>query len=536
MLQEKLTLHESRSGRATVGAFASNQIVPGLIPSGVTDRFSMWELCVDDSVGPRPIEDKVDFQCYALPISEWARLHLSNSHLHYSVLLYAQLFNDGTRHRDTFHPGFRHTCGYLLLHACKHEVKCRPFTTRHDVMTAFLAALLGSQPTTEHITNYKKAPVFPNTFIHFPRKNVGLEDANRTTAYPAEGTRSSEWRVVACEFDIDSSLVAPKYAYGLLGTGITSLKLPCASCHSLSSAPVDHVTLTVDIVWGRLVLGTSAEYESRYILNFNWLDYSPPTYVRSLPDFCLWESCRMMAQVSEFSRRSPVSPLPIHSGAAPHAPRLTLTGSQDLDVKSRQPWPRVRAAARAAGREEQLDGLAGSTEVQATSRQPVRARGGAEELFVTSRSCARDASSLSLSLLGAGAAGRHDRRRRALASGFAAPRPPTYRRCSRCVVQHLPPRHGLLNDLPLPPSLSATGAPASPLPLCERGVQISAAERTTLHFYVPHSYTSNHVGANYLGRKLADDGFDINLDIHKYRHNTHYLQNICIGLTHNDCP
>ncbi|KAJ8868063.1 hypothetical protein PR048_031872 [Dryococelus australis] len=40
-----------------------------------------------------------------------------------------------------------------------------------------------------HTTRYKKTPVFPNTFIHFPRKNVGLEDANRTTAYPAEGTR-----------------------------------------------------------------------------------------------------------------------------------------------------------------------------------------------------------------------------------------------------------------------------------------------------------------------------------------------------------
>ncbi|KAJ8872734.1 hypothetical protein PR048_026349 [Dryococelus australis] len=51
----------------------------------------------------------------------------------------------------------------------------------------------------------EKTPVFPNTFIHSPRKNVGLEDANRTTAYLAEGTR---WRVVACEFD--SLLVAPK--------------------------------------------------------------------------------------------------------------------------------------------------------------------------------------------------------------------------------------------------------------------------------------------------------------------------------------
>ncbi|KAJ8890109.1 hypothetical protein PR048_009616 [Dryococelus australis] len=60
---------------------------------------------------------------------------------------------------------------------------------------------------TEYIANYNKAPVFSNTFIHFPRENVRLEDANGTTAYPAEGTRSSMWRVVACEFD--SSLVTP---------------------------------------------------------------------------------------------------------------------------------------------------------------------------------------------------------------------------------------------------------------------------------------------------------------------------------------
>ncbi|KAJ8898009.1 hypothetical protein PR048_003369 [Dryococelus australis] len=53
----------------------------------------------------------------------------------------------------------------------------------------------------------KKTPVFPNTFTRFPGENVGLEDANRTAAYPAEGMRSIMWRVVACEFD--SSLVAP---------------------------------------------------------------------------------------------------------------------------------------------------------------------------------------------------------------------------------------------------------------------------------------------------------------------------------------
>ncbi|KAJ8867630.1 hypothetical protein PR048_031433 [Dryococelus australis] len=63
------------------------------------------------------------------------------------------------------------------------------------------------------ITNYRKNPVFPNTFSHFPRENVGLEDANRTTAYPAEETRSSMWRVVACE--LNSSLVAPTGSCGV---------------------------------------------------------------------------------------------------------------------------------------------------------------------------------------------------------------------------------------------------------------------------------------------------------------------------------
>ncbi|KAJ8874480.1 hypothetical protein PR048_025340 [Dryococelus australis] len=64
-------------------------------------------------------------------------------------------------------------------------------------------ALLWNQPNPngERITNYKETPVFPNTFIHFPRK---LEDANRTPAYLA--------RYVSCEFD--SSLVATRLRGG----------------------------------------------------------------------------------------------------------------------------------------------------------------------------------------------------------------------------------------------------------------------------------------------------------------------------------
>ncbi|KAJ8871390.1 hypothetical protein PR048_027707 [Dryococelus australis] len=44
-----------------------------------------------------------------------------------------------------------------------------------------------------------KTLVSPNTLILFPRKNVGLEDANRATAYPAEGARqgNSRFRLIA---------------------------------------------------------------------------------------------------------------------------------------------------------------------------------------------------------------------------------------------------------------------------------------------------------------------------------------------------
>ncbi|KAJ8890028.1 hypothetical protein PR048_009534, partial [Dryococelus australis] len=64
-----------------------------------------------------------------------------------------------------------------------------------------------------------KTPVFPNTFIHFPRKNVGLGDANRTAAYPAEGTQAAK-RHTSSEFD--SSLVAPRGRSGSVDRAIPS--------------------------------------------------------------------------------------------------------------------------------------------------------------------------------------------------------------------------------------------------------------------------------------------------------------------------
>ncbi|KAJ8867470.1 hypothetical protein PR048_031272 [Dryococelus australis] len=55
---------------------------------------------------------------------------------------------------------------------------------------------------------------------------------------------------------------------------------------------------------------------------------------RFTPDFRKWESCHTMSLVGGFSRGSLVAP-PLHSKAAPYSPHFTLTGSQDLTVKSR---------------------------------------------------------------------------------------------------------------------------------------------------------------------------------------------------------
>ncbi|KAJ8865845.1 hypothetical protein PR048_033367 [Dryococelus australis] len=58
------------------------------------------------------------------------------------------------------------------------------------------------------VINYKKTPVRSNTFIDFPGKSAGLVGANRTTAYPAEGTRLSLWvtanRLMHCHYSLDA--------------------------------------------------------------------------------------------------------------------------------------------------------------------------------------------------------------------------------------------------------------------------------------------------------------------------------------------
>ncbi|KAJ8868474.1 hypothetical protein PR048_030002 [Dryococelus australis] len=95
-------------------------------------------------------------------------------------------------------------CPVVLTHA-NAAVCARAGDTRNAGLLADF-----TPPTILQIT--RKLPFFPNTLIHFPRGNVALEDANRLTAYLAEGTRSSVRHVVAGEFD--SSLVAPGYRLG----------------------------------------------------------------------------------------------------------------------------------------------------------------------------------------------------------------------------------------------------------------------------------------------------------------------------------
>ncbi|KAJ8869207.1 hypothetical protein PR048_030779 [Dryococelus australis] len=74
-----------------------------------------------------------------------------------------------------------------------------------------------------------------------------------------------------------------------------------------------------------------------------WLDYSPPTRAKwarfrawSLPDFRMWELCRAMPLVGEFSQGFPVFPRPMHSGAALYPRRFILISSEDLAAKSHQ--------------------------------------------------------------------------------------------------------------------------------------------------------------------------------------------------------
>ncbi|KAJ8878626.1 hypothetical protein PR048_019208 [Dryococelus australis] len=66
------------------------------------------------------------------------------------------------------------------------------------------------------------------------------------------------------------------------------------------------------------------------------------------PYFQISYSCRTMPMIGRFSRRSPDSP-PMHSGAAPHSPHLTLIGSQDHDRSTRSPPTKVNRVQSPAG-------------------------------------------------------------------------------------------------------------------------------------------------------------------------------------------
>ncbi|KAJ8886048.1 hypothetical protein PR048_012254 [Dryococelus australis] len=86
---------------------------------------------------------------------------------------------------------------------------------------------------------------------------------------------------------------------------------------------------------------TTATLQNKGATLDDWLDCSPPTKANrvqspaeSLQDFRKWESCRTMLLVGGFSWGFPVSPPPLHSGAAPCSPHFTLIVSQHLVVNS----------------------------------------------------------------------------------------------------------------------------------------------------------------------------------------------------------
>ncbi|KAJ8872576.1 hypothetical protein PR048_026182 [Dryococelus australis] len=137
--------------------------------------------------------------------------------------------------------------------------------------------------------NYKKTPVFPNIFINFPRKKVGLEEANRTTAYPAEVT----WLVTEDLEHVASCCLRDRFI---------------DSCSNMYRTPAVRLL---------------ASHQGDPGL----------TSGRFTPDFRRWESCRTMPLDGGLSRDLPFT-LPFHSVAALYSTHSTLIGSQGLDVKS----------------------------------------------------------------------------------------------------------------------------------------------------------------------------------------------------------
>ncbi|KAJ8868938.1 hypothetical protein PR048_030479 [Dryococelus australis] len=69
------------------------------------------------------------------------------------------------------------------------RAKYNPFTVAPNFSEALLKFCFQDIPPLQMLCYELRETVFPNTFIHFPRENVELEDANITTAYPAEVMR-----------------------------------------------------------------------------------------------------------------------------------------------------------------------------------------------------------------------------------------------------------------------------------------------------------------------------------------------------------
>ncbi|KAJ8867239.1 hypothetical protein PR048_031038 [Dryococelus australis] len=260
----------------------------------------------------------------------------------------------------------------------KHGRCCRSteYNTNPDITFLWVMLLVAAATVTQW--RAMRNARFPGIFTHFPRENVGLEEANRTTSYPA--------RVVDCEFD--SSLVA----------------LDCGKCESHHrGSKLDPRSTLKTVAPFEFIAGLEIEIKS--ISNRrNWrfeisirdqqpslangrVAYSP---VSSPPNRKPSAACSnqsdiqivasveaaMVTSEQQCYRRRGITdagaqdssanikarihevgkqlgdlqfPQLLHSGAAPYSHRFNLIGSQDLDVKN---WKNISTPLPTATREQ----------------------------------------------------------------------------------------------------------------------------------------------------------------------------------------
>ncbi|KAJ8867021.1 hypothetical protein PR048_032883 [Dryococelus australis] len=181
---------------------------PGSIPGRATPNFRTWESCramplVGGFSRGSPVPPALSFgRCSRLT----SIIHIGSQDL--DVKSRPNLFThseQGRVDRDEWEdvdPGE----GKVGEEASGHCDLARAVCSLVGAVGGHLHSRPSHCRSTHTLASLQKTPVFSNTFIYFPRENVGLEDANRTTAYPAEGTQATT-RHTSSEFD--SSLVAP---------------------------------------------------------------------------------------------------------------------------------------------------------------------------------------------------------------------------------------------------------------------------------------------------------------------------------------